>query len=136
MSAFFVGDECLTRCVTAMMQCAFPEAPLDDSQTATRAAAERLGRKLREMNIAALRARYGDRLDASETDPSYSFPGFSGSTPVEQWKALHCLIYQCTEGDIDTWPLYERCGAVAATMESRHRLSHNSVGYQSAAWGD
>jgi hypothetical protein len=114
---------------------------LDAAETATRGAAERLGCDLRAMNIAALRARYGDRhpkefKEWGWDNPAYAFAGFSDASPVELHKALECVIYQCSEGDIDTWPLYERCEAVARAIKARHRINRNGAAWERAAWGD
>jgi hypothetical protein len=127
MSAFYVGDDCITKCVTALLT-------LDSVQLDN---AEQLGRELRAMNVAALRARYADRLHPSETETDYTFPGASNAAPVALWKALQCLAYQCNEGDVpETWPLYQRITEAAEDMQRRYRLDANSAAYNAASWGD
>ena len=62
---------------------------------------------LQTINIAALKVRYGDRLDTWETElwPVSSIIR-EPATDIEVYKALSCLTYQCCEGDLHMRPLY------------------------------
>lgn len=89
-----------------------------------------LGRRLYEMNLAAVTQRYPDDTkesapgpcDISDIHEHYVFTDpwdrdtddqdwyhavKAGADPVET--ALECLSYQCAEGDVpDTWPEYQQ----------------------------
>lgn len=147
MSAFFVNDECLTKCVTAALLYAdrFGDVetnngigrstPIGDLE---REAGNRIGRALRQMNIDALKARYGNRLEPDELDPSYEFRAYAKASPVEMHKAIRCLRYQCAEGDVpDTNPLFNELERVLALIEqSEGRKIDETAEYERASWGD
>lgn len=135
MSSFRVGKECITRCVTGIIQTEHSNwRHLADGKTI----AARLGIALQEMNIAALVARYGvDGLDIDEQHISFTFYRFSDAAPAAILKALDCLLYQCAEGDIpETSPLYERLKRAAEAWRKLHGVKRRSSDYETAAWGD
>ena len=78
---------------------------------------QRLGQELHDMNIDAVGQRYPDTVgnggmpgtmgDDGELDtfvfvPSYNFD------PFQVLKSIHCLLYQCSEGDVDTRDLFKQ----------------------------
>ncbi len=80
---------------------------------------EKLLRKLafdlHAMNVAAVNVRYGDNVvpSVAGTTPAGEVPTFSGFkrsgkpvSPIQLYKHLQCLRYQCGEGEIDTTPLF------------------------------
>jgi hypothetical protein len=79
----------------------------------------KLGRELYRMNQAAVIARYGDRPDDDyQAIPEFRFtPGLLEGNG-DGWRvtdgesaavsAVAELVYQCSEGDVPTWPLYQR----------------------------
>ena len=96
-----------------------------------------LGRRLYEMNLAAVTQRYPDDTkntapgpcDISDIHDSYIFteasPDQLAATPLD-WiidlgddpllLALRCLRYQCSEGDVpDTWPEYQQIDRICET---------------------
>lgn len=88
-----------------------------DSGEATVSGATLLGRELYKMNQAAVIARYGNRPDDDyQAVPDYTFN--PDDTADLEWRAegdespavqaVSCLVYQCSEGDVPTWPLYKR----------------------------
>jgi hypothetical protein len=147
MSAFFVGDDCLTRCVTAILLYTDRFGGIETGNDIGRStpileselrAGNEIGRALRAMNIAALRVRYGNRLDAEETDGRYEFTGYSAPhlPPIHLYKALHCLHYQCSEGNVpETNPLHAELARVIKLMEAAERVSTRHPGWGQAAWG-
>jgi hypothetical protein len=79
----------------------------------------KLGRELFRMNQAAVIARYGDRPDDDyQGIPEFRFtPGLLegdgdgwrvGEGESAAVSAVAELVYQCSEGDVPTWPLYQR----------------------------
>jgi hypothetical protein len=81
----------------------------------------KLGRKLYRMNQAAVVARYGDRPGNDyQAVPEFRFtPGLlDGDGDGDGWRvaegesaavsAVAELVYPCSEGDVPTWPLFQR----------------------------
>jgi hypothetical protein len=104
MSAFMVNSNVMAKVVTAILlnldtfdgestcRVALLAAPTD----AQKEAGTEIGRKLFLMNRRALRARYGrgDHLRL----PEFVFEKWADARPIEQFKAMRCLLYQCSEG--------------------------------------
>src|SRR5215470_11066193 len=67
-------------------------------------AGTKIGRKLFLMNREALRARYGDGDHLGV--PEFRFEKWADATPVEQFKAMRCLLYQCHEEKVHESRLY------------------------------
>ena len=84
------------------------------------------------MNRRALRARYGrgEHLNV----PEFVFEKWADATPVEQFNAMCCVLYQCCEGKVPNSRLY------AALNRSAGELAQSIVQdlpeYEKAAWGD
>jgi hypothetical protein len=90
------------------------------------------GRALYAMNHRAMVARYGARAgDCNEKD-TYVFTR-RPTTLVQQYKSIQCLMYQCTEGDVDKDPLFLELDAVAADLARRIVQAHPE--YATASWG-
>jgi len=91
---------------------------------------ESLQRELWEMNVAALRQRYGDDAGVYEFSPIYV------PQPVNLFalaKDMDCLLYQCREGDVPQTALYK------AMQEVRNALClylvRSQPEYDRADWG-
>lgn len=123
MSAFIVSNETINRVVHGMTTDAMG-CPRGMSCEAMDA----LGRRLHAMNAHAVEARYREPCDAI-TDYQYRSKNYS---KCEMLKAMNCLRYQCTEGNIPETALYdELCRAIeklnAAIVDSLPE-------YESAPW--
>ena len=95
MSAVMVSDETINCVCTINALVTGPCARRDE-----------FGRRLLEMNSAALAARYGEELQtAADFDFRFSPRQYS---KVQQYKALQCLAYQCAEGNIPERQLYQQ----------------------------
>ena len=81
---------------------------LDDKEESFRLASDLLA-----MNVAAVNQRY---LEDEKPEP---FKWESATLPlgkfghVYAYKALRCLLYQCSEGNVPEWPLYEAIDDIA-----------------------
>jgi hypothetical protein len=84
------------------------------------------------MNRRALRARYV-RSDDNPL-PQFVIERWADATPVEQFKAIYCLLYQCSEGDVTKSPLYDELNHAAA--ELAQRIVQDLPDYDKASWGD
>jgi len=81
------------------------------------------------MNAAAIKARY----DTSPQRPAFKFAGWADATPVEQFKAIRCLLYQSCEGVVPKGRLYGELNRVAG--ELAQRIVQDSPEYEKAPWG-
>jgi hypothetical protein len=68
----------------ASPQCVESASPTD----AQRRVADDIGKRLFGMNAAAIKARYG----ILPQRPAFKFAGWADATPVEQFKAIRCLL--------------------------------------------
>jgi hypothetical protein len=111
MSAFIVNTSVMAKVVTAILlnfdsfdgekthRAALLAAPTD----AQKEAGTKIGRNLFLMNRRALRARYGCSTVGL---PDFVFGKWAAASPVEQFKAMCCLLYQCGEGEVPNSQLY------------------------------
>jgi hypothetical protein len=103
---------------------------VDDPPTdAQRKAAEDIGKRLFSMNAAAIKARYGFLPQR----PVFKFARWADATPVEQFKAIRCLLYQACEGTVPKGRLYSELNRVAG--ELAQRIVRDSPEYEKAPWG-
>ncbi len=84
------------------------------------------------MNRKALRARYGGRGDIRLAE--FVFEKWADATPVEQFKAIHCLLYQCHEGKVHESRLYGELNRAAG--ELAQRIVQDLPEYDKASWGN
>src|SRR5215470_18008944 len=101
MSSFMVNSSVMNKVVTAILlnrdtfdgestcRVALLAAPTD----AQKEAGTKIGRKLFLLNRKALYARYGSGNHLCF--PDFAFEKWAEATPVEQFKAISCLLYQC-----------------------------------------
>ena len=84
------------------------------------------------MNRRALGARYecSDRFRL----PQFVFEKWADAAPVEQLKAMCCLLYQCSEGKVPNTPLYGELNRAAG--ELAQRIVEDLPEYYKASWGD
>ena len=138
MSAFMVSNVLMQKVVTAVLQNTdqFAIIPtfrghlVDDPPTeAQRQAAQDIGKRLFSMNAAAIKARYGFLPQR----PVFKFAGWTAPTPVEQFKAIRCLLYQSCEGAVPNGRLYGELNRVAG--ELAQRIVQDSRDYEKAPWG-
>jgi hypothetical protein len=140
MSAFMVNANVMAKVVTAILlnfdtfdgestcRAALLAAPAD----AQKEAGTKIGKKLFLLNRRALRARYGCAEHLSL--PEFVFERWAHASPIEQFKAMHCLIYQCNEGKVSDSQLYDELNRVAG--ELAHRIVQYLPEYEKASWGD
>ena len=59
---------------------------------------------------------------------------WADATPIEQFKAIHCLLYQCHEGKVHESRLYDELNSAAG--ELAQRVVQDLPEYDKASWGD
>jgi hypothetical protein len=92
MSAFIVSNKTIHRCVMGMC---YAKLAFDYS--------EKLGQKMLELNAKAVASRYEEPVEDVLFVGSDHIP-----SKISAVKALHCLRYQCSEGDVPKDPLFKK----------------------------
>ena len=129
MSAFIVSDSTMQSAVSAMHS---PRHSCEDADV--------LGQKLYDMNHKAVQARYPSRgygATVFKWKPSGHLANGNNIpedlTTACQWlKALHCLRYQCSEGDVPEMLLYKALEKTIHQFESHLATIHPE--YKQAEW--
>jgi hypothetical protein len=140
MSAFMVNTNVMAKVVTAILLNfdmfdgkSTARGPLMAAPTdAQKEAGTNIGKKLFILNRRALRARYGhgDHLRV----PEFVCERWADATPVQQFKAMSCLLYQCHEGKVHKSRLYDELDRAAG--ELAQRVVQDLPEYDKASWGD
>ena len=140
MSAFMVNTNVMAKVVTAILlnldtfdgestcRVKLLAAPTDEQKDA----GTKIGRKLFLMNRRALRARYGCGGDIRLAE--FVFEKWADASPVEQFAAIRCLLYQCHEGKVHESRLYDELTRAAG--ELARRIVQDLPEYDQASWGD
>jgi len=93
---------------------------------------ERFASQLYHMNVSAVCFRYEESED--EYADTFEYNTHVGDvTPIQAYKYLRCLSYQCDEGDVDTWPLFGLLTAMINELGACILLQ--SPQYDAAVWG-
>jgi hypothetical protein len=139
MSAFMVNTNVMSKVVTAILlnfdtfdgrstaRGTLLAAPTD----AQKEAGTKIGRKLFLLNRRALGVRYGC---STLRLPEFVFERWADATPVQQFKAMSCLLYQCHEGKVHESRLYDELNHAAG--ELAQRIVQDLPEYDKAAWGN
>jgi hypothetical protein len=140
MSAFMVNTNVMAKVLTAILLNfdtfdgrSTARGPLLAAPTdAQKEAGTNIGKKLFLLNRRALCARYGrgDHLRF----PEFAFENWADATPVEQFKAMCCLLYQCCEGKVSDSRLYDELNGGAG--ELAQAIVQDLPEYKKASWGD
>lgn len=139
MSAYIVDDKTINRIISAAMlrtlggslgpvpRGLVPDNPEPDDWRA-------LGSALRDMNVAAVIARYGpsDSLPGPSPLLPYQFQLVKAPSPIQTIKTLDCYLYQCSEGNIPDWTLYQQLSKWQAEL-CRHYVTESDE-YDQAEW--
>jgi hypothetical protein len=140
VSAFMVNTNVMAKVVTATLlnldtfdgestcRAALLAAPTD----AQKDVGTKIGRKLFLMNRRALHARYGNGEHLRR--PDFVFEKWADATPVEQFRAIRCLLYQCCEGKVPNSRLYDQLNQAAG--ELAQRIVQDLPDFEKASWGD
>lgn len=125
MSAFMVNDGTIDRAVSAMI--AFGETAVGAPTAADQCALNKLGAELIKLNMEALRQRYRARplpftyVHRDHTDPD---------PLLARLRAVACLTYQCSEGNVPEKPLYKLLQVVEDDLAHQCARKHNTIANQ------
>lgn len=89
-----------------------------------------LGKRLFEMNIEAVNQRYEEKNN-TKVFFIYNQPE---CTKFEALKAMECLLYQCSEGNVIETPLYKELDLYVNLMQKN--IIKEMPEYENAEWGD
>jgi hypothetical protein len=136
MSAFIVGTGTMNRVVQAIVHVCpdFDGEPTRPPAVRLQDVGTRLGIKLYRLNAEAVRQRY------DQSDPVPLFRSTQVEAPrtrkerIACFKALQCLIYQCSEGDVPDTPLYRQLETVRYVLAAR--IIADLPEYQAAGWDE
>ena len=140
MSAFLVNTTVMAKVVTAILlnfdtfdgESTCRTAMLASPTDAQKEAGTKIGQKLFLMNRRALCARYG--LGDHVRVPEFIFEKWADASPVSQFKAISCLIYQCSEGEVPNGPLFGELNRAAGQLAQA--IVQELPEYEQASWGD
>ena len=133
MSAFVVSNTTMGRVVNRLFaashdqRCTWSKPPAELWAKTVEALPE-LGQLLYSLNARAVSERYGEPAQ----EVQYVHHWTINSSPVQDLKSLHCLIYQCSEGNVPDTDLYK------ALVQYSHKLAEDIVRqlpeYNKAVW--
>jgi hypothetical protein len=136
MSAFIVSTGTMNRVVQAIMHTCphFDGEPTRPPAVRLQDVGTHLGIKLYRLNAEAVRQRY----DQSEPVPLFRSTQVEAPRTRKEWiacfKALQCLSYQCSEGDVPDTPLYRELETVRYGLAAR--IIADLPEYQAAKWDE
>jgi len=96
MSAFIVSSETMQRIVNAIAR-EYPQS-WAGMPTYNSACLDKLGTTLFNMNARAVARRYGDEI--VEEGIPFAYRPMAQVDEVTAYRAISCLLYQCSEGDV------------------------------------
>lgn len=125
MSAYIVDKKCIDNVIHGIRLLQRDGYGLPRKMLTGRTESE-LGFVLWEMNQEAVYQRYPeDRATwgMGQIDASYK-PPFSGPCrPIDAYKSMRTLLYQCSEGRVKEWDLYKQLEALKADLAD-YVISH------------
>jgi len=137
MSAFIVDDSTIDRIVTYLGRhdqsyLARMFHPLGYDPAAK---PEAFAQALFDMNCQAVNQRYADRPARTEFHPEpYAFRvNYTGQTAGAILKAVSCLRYQCSEGDVPETPLFKALDHLGHGLA--YEVASKTEEYEKAEWG-
>lgn len=92
-------------------------------------ACKKFGQALLNMNIKAVSYRYDEKSPAQE----FEYKDLHNVSIFQALKSLHCLIYQCDEGDIPEMELFKLLKKIKAIISSD--IIDSLPSYTKAEWG-
>ena len=140
MSAYMVANETINRVVYwlyfEITRSQWLKEKLEKASgidTSGYAWTETLGEAMFQLNIAGVNDRYGDGEAKQFRELDYHYKPVHGSK-IQVLKSLQCWLYQCSEGEVVTKPLYTFFHDVAEP----HLMSsiiYDLPEYEAAEWG-
>ena len=144
MSAYVVDNKTINRIVSALLYSRDTnrfDGPLPAMYNKwlkefTQDEPEEIGAALYGMNCNAVMQRYPDCSTdelPGPIDAGYKYRNELITSSIQFYKSLQCYLYQCTEGDVRTLPLYNALEAYQ--HEIADHIITNTPEYDNAKWG-
>jgi hypothetical protein len=136
MSAFMVSFECVNRAVSLWVADSQGQMVSWEERDLSCEERDFLGRQMLQLNRQALIERYPDQDMGAPDDIEIAAYQYNGKRygRADASKALHCVIYQCSEGDIPRESvLYQRMKRRAAAADSW--IVSQLPEWKAAEWG-
>ncbi len=133
MSAFLVSDRCMHRCVSLITNYLQTGggATFGGETAVSHEGMDRIGRQLYAMNARAVNHRYNE----DDKPPGYAYSPFHENDPdIVKHKALRCLLYQCSEGDVPESDLFKEADRVADAVAGQ-LFSSTATWRDADGWG-
>lgn len=92
-----------------------------------------LGAALFALNCLGVNERYGQGEAKEFRRLDYAYAPILPPSPVQLYKAVGCLRYQCTEGEAVTHPLYHALDDLYNNLA--HYIVTRTTEYDKAQWG-
>lgn len=145
MSSFLISDKGMGAVLQGIAYVKKEHGPYPSFPESLKESPEMLWDKLFRLNAEAVSQRYEESPAACGPMPEeYRPDGWDGTpsivimkmppTKIDAYKALRCLLYQCSEGDVYKRPFFkdvERCADLLARQIVAESPSYNSSEY----WG-
>lgn len=140
MSAYVVENSTISKLLNFWQAQGFagnrhPGIPLFAKQLAIGATREHItamGQQMQDLNKRAVGERYPDGRIMTDCDP-YEYESTMPPTPIAAFKALQCLLYQCSERTTDEQPLFKELSEYSRDL-AQHIVA-NLPEYDACPWG-
>lgn len=146
MSAYVVEDETINKILAGLTSLSLRESwlthPLKpfgfngqtpSGQSPTRDQLRDLGAALFALNCLGVNERYGHGEAKEFRALNYTYVVTRPPSPIQLYKSIGCLRYQCSEGEAVNHPLYLALDAVYNHLA--HYLVSQLDQYETATWG-
>jgi hypothetical protein len=96
-------------------------------------ACEAFGKKLHAMNVAAIKARYGNDVKDMMPRTKYQFFFMPSGRKHQLLMSLNCFLYQCSEGSVPNRKLFKQLEQLARDVAMW--IATTSPEYDACEWG-
>jgi hypothetical protein len=103
MSAFIVSEDTMHRVMNILDRRAHYLGCFRDTDFGKTRSVEALAGRLQSINVQAVNSYYDDGQEAEPYRHKTTFP----VSDIVGYKAVQCLLYQCSEGDVPDTPLFK-----------------------------
>jgi hypothetical protein len=138
MSAFIVSSDCINSIVTYVHIHIGEFSWLMEGlrfNVSTEKGLEELASALYRMNCDAIEQRYGKKALQSDLSAGERFNfRIVRRQPVEVFKAVRCLLYQCSEGNVPERELFKTLEEIGGQIAQE--IVRELPDFEKAAWGD
>lgn len=131
MSAFIVDGKTMDRIVTFVLDNVREFAGIGTATTRPEGVGSVIGQQLYRLNTDAVNQRYTEKQESPGT--RYTYKPVGKQSDIQAYKSMGCFLYQCSEGDVPSLPLFQELSKIHD--ELAHRIVGNSAPYDRAEWG-